>query len=222
MIPTTIPLSSPIRDLFSMLSLALDYDRSPAIGSEPVLDLVKLFNLSITNNGRIKKIYLRVDTRAMSKMSGDAYPPNKPSLLSDWGTLSRSNRYAGDSRSIKLSYSASESKQRASIKWLLSKAFNNRVPENLQEPFYRDHESVLWQVNNHTSRAFEPVRATVVPSTATRTLLPAQTRRRSKNILNNGRRGLSRAGKNSLLKYEKAAVVFAGGATIATVSSRAT
>ncbi|CAH0405077.1 unnamed protein product [Chilo suppressalis] len=32
------------------------------------------------------------------------------------------------------------SKQRASIKWLLSKAFNNRVPENLLEPFYRDHE----------------------------------------------------------------------------------
>ncbi|XP_053603230.1 patronin-like isoform X6 [Plodia interpunctella] len=33
-----------------------------------------------------------------------------------------------------------QSKQRASIKWLLSKAFNNRVPENLQEPLYRDHE----------------------------------------------------------------------------------
>lgn len=24
--------------------------------------------------------------------------------------------------------------------WLLSKAFNNKVPENLKEPFYRDHE----------------------------------------------------------------------------------
>ncbi|XP_060802927.1 patronin isoform X2 [Amyelois transitella] len=35
---------------------------------------------------------------------------------------------------------AVSSKQRASIKWLLSKAFNNRVPENLQEPLYRDHE----------------------------------------------------------------------------------
>ncbi|XP_028172023.1 patronin isoform X3 [Ostrinia furnacalis] len=35
---------------------------------------------------------------------------------------------------------AVSSKQRASIKWLLSKAFNNRVPENLVEPFYRDHE----------------------------------------------------------------------------------
>lgn len=33
-----------------------------------------------------------------------------------------------------------QSKQRASIKWLLTKAFNNRVPDNLQEPFYRDHE----------------------------------------------------------------------------------
>lgn len=27
------------------------------------------------------------------------------------------------------------------MKWLLSKAFNNRVPENLKEPFYRDHEN---------------------------------------------------------------------------------
>lgn len=33
-----------------------------------------------------------------------------------------------------------QAKQRASVKWLLSKAFNNRVPENLKEPFYRDHE----------------------------------------------------------------------------------
>nr|CAD7568139.1 unnamed protein product [Timema californicum] len=31
-------------------------------------------------------------------------------------------------------------KQRASIKWLLSKAYNNKVPDNLKEPFYRDHE----------------------------------------------------------------------------------
>jgi hypothetical protein len=33
-----------------------------------------------------------------------------------------------------------QAKQRASVKWLLSKAFNNKVPENLREPFYRDHE----------------------------------------------------------------------------------
>ncbi|KAI8039688.1 hypothetical protein M5D96_007108, partial [Drosophila gunungcola] len=32
-------------------------------------------------------------------------------------------------------------RQRASVKWLLSKAFNNRVPDNLKEPFYRDHEN---------------------------------------------------------------------------------
>ncbi|XP_058464471.1 patronin isoform X5 [Malaya genurostris] len=31
-------------------------------------------------------------------------------------------------------------KQRASVKWLLSKAYNNRVPEFLKDPFYRDHE----------------------------------------------------------------------------------
>jgi hypothetical protein len=29
------------------------------------------------------------------------------------------------------------------VKWLLSKAYNNKVPENLREPFYRDHE-VMW------------------------------------------------------------------------------
>ncbi|KAJ8916210.1 hypothetical protein NQ315_016349 [Exocentrus adspersus] len=34
-----------------------------------------------------------------------------------------------------------QAKQRASMKWLLSKAFNNKVPENLKEPFYRDHEN---------------------------------------------------------------------------------
>ncbi|XP_020292949.1 patronin isoform X6 [Pseudomyrmex gracilis] len=33
-----------------------------------------------------------------------------------------------------------EAKQRASVKWLLSKAYNNRVPEKLREPYYRDHE----------------------------------------------------------------------------------
>ena len=26
------------------------------------------------------------------------------------------------------------------MKWILSKAYNNRVPDNLKEPFYRDHE----------------------------------------------------------------------------------
>uniref|UniRef100_A0A1B6CT79 CKK domain-containing protein n=1 Tax=Clastoptera arizonana TaxID=38151 RepID=A0A1B6CT79_9HEMI len=31
-------------------------------------------------------------------------------------------------------------KQKATVKWMLSKAFNNNVPENLKEPFYRDHE----------------------------------------------------------------------------------
>ncbi|XP_011501170.1 PREDICTED: patronin-like [Ceratosolen solmsi marchali] len=30
-------------------------------------------------------------------------------------------------------------KQRASVKWLLSKAYNNRVPEKLREPYYLDH-----------------------------------------------------------------------------------
>uniref|UniRef100_A0A0A9X248 Short spindle protein 4 n=1 Tax=Lygus hesperus TaxID=30085 RepID=A0A0A9X248_LYGHE len=37
-------------------------------------------------------------------------------------------------------YGTRQAKQRATVKWMLSKAFNNRVPENLQEPFYRNHE----------------------------------------------------------------------------------
>jgi calmodulin-regulated spectrin-associated protein len=26
------------------------------------------------------------------------------------------------------------------VKWILSKAYNNRVPDNIKDPFYRDHE----------------------------------------------------------------------------------
>ncbi|XP_031843931.1 calmodulin-regulated spectrin-associated protein patronin isoform X13 [Nomia melanderi] len=37
-------------------------------------------------------------------------------------------------------YDSRQAKQRASVKWLLSKAYNNRVPENLREPYYVDHE----------------------------------------------------------------------------------
>ncbi|XP_025203346.1 patronin isoform X4 [Melanaphis sacchari] len=32
----------------------------------------------------------------------------------------------------------SQAKQRATIKWLLSKAYNNRIPENVIDPFYKD------------------------------------------------------------------------------------
>ncbi|CAG9771821.1 unnamed protein product [Ceutorhynchus assimilis] len=39
------------------------------------------------------------------------------------------------------SFYTKQAKQRASIKWLLSKAFNNKVPENIREPFYKDHEN---------------------------------------------------------------------------------
>lgn len=33
-----------------------------------------------------------------------------------------------------------QARQRASIRWLLSKAYSNRIPEQLQEPFYNDHD----------------------------------------------------------------------------------
>jgi calmodulin-regulated spectrin-associated protein len=38
---------------------------------------------------------------------------------------------------------AFQAKQRASIRWLLSKAYNNRVPDQLREPFYSDHDGNL-------------------------------------------------------------------------------
>ncbi|XP_066580923.1 patronin-like isoform X3 [Prorops nasuta] len=47
---------------------------------------------------------------------------------------------AGDSERHADTHDSRQAKQRASVKWLLSKAYNNRVPENLREPYYRDHE----------------------------------------------------------------------------------
>ncbi|XP_030749576.1 patronin isoform X3 [Sitophilus oryzae] len=47
----------------------------------------------------------------------------------------------GDNNEIGVSLVTYTAKQRASIKWLLSKAFNNKVPENIREPFYKDHEN---------------------------------------------------------------------------------
>ncbi|XP_068974534.1 patronin isoform X16 [Bombus flavifrons] len=38
-------------------------------------------------------------------------------------------------------YDSRQAKQRASVKWLLSKAYNNRVPENLRDPYYIDNEN---------------------------------------------------------------------------------
>uniref|UniRef100_A0AAR5PJX5 Patronin n=1 Tax=Dendroctonus ponderosae TaxID=77166 RepID=A0AAR5PJX5_DENPD len=50
--------------------------------------------------------------------------------------------YRGDhSNGVGVSLVTYTAKQRASIKWLLSKAFNNKVPENIREPFYKDHEN---------------------------------------------------------------------------------
>lgn len=33
-----------------------------------------------------------------------------------------------------------QAKQRASIRWLLSKAYNNHIPDQLKDPFYIDHD----------------------------------------------------------------------------------
>ncbi|CRL08076.1 CLUMA_CG020974, isoform B [Clunio marinus] len=45
--------------------------------------------------------------------------------------------------SDELKESSKNAKQRASICWLLSKAFNNQIPEQLSEPFYTDHDGNL-------------------------------------------------------------------------------
>ncbi|XP_053593724.1 patronin isoform X4 [Microplitis demolitor] len=45
-----------------------------------------------------------------------------------------------DNENFSDAYDKRQAKQRASVKWLLSKAYNNRVPDNLREPYYRDHE----------------------------------------------------------------------------------
>ena len=39
-----------------------------------------------------------------------------------------------------------QAKQRASIKWLLAKAYNHKTPPELREPFYKDHDVRI--VNN--------------------------------------------------------------------------
>lgn len=39
-------------------------------------------------------------------------------------------------------FSLAQAHQRSSLKWILSKSFNNQVPDNLKDPFYRDHEGI--------------------------------------------------------------------------------
>jgi calmodulin-regulated spectrin-associated protein len=43
-------------------------------------------------------------------------------------------------RGLNSNYFFFQAKQRASIKWLLSKAYDHRTPEELREPFYKDHD----------------------------------------------------------------------------------
>ncbi|XP_048508200.1 patronin isoform X5 [Athalia rosae] len=55
--------------------------------------------------------------------------------------ISGDQRYAaGDTEHPSDASETRMAKQRASVKWLLSKAYNNNVPDNLREPYYRDHE----------------------------------------------------------------------------------
>ena len=44
-----------------------------------------------------------------------------------------------------------QAKQRASIKWLLSKAYDHKTPEELVEPFYKDHD-VREPNNTHSTK----------------------------------------------------------------------
>ncbi|XP_053979302.1 patronin isoform X5 [Hylaeus volcanicus] len=56
------------------------------------------------------------------------------------GTAGEQQHAAAESEHFSDAYDSRQAKQRASVKWLLSKAYNNRVPENLREPYYVDHE----------------------------------------------------------------------------------
>ncbi|CAN7941721.1 unnamed protein product, partial [Ixodes hexagonus] len=53
----------------------------------------------------------------------------------------RNERLLADFRDdLKTEHMWNLAKQRASVLWLVSKAHNNRVPPELRDPFYRDHE----------------------------------------------------------------------------------
>ncbi|XP_076178104.1 calmodulin-regulated spectrin-associated protein patronin isoform X10 [Ptiloglossa arizonensis] len=56
------------------------------------------------------------------------------------GPAGEQQHAAAESEHFSDAYHSRQAKQRASVKWLLSKAYNNRVPENLREPYYVDHE----------------------------------------------------------------------------------
>ncbi|CAH2005388.1 unnamed protein product [Acanthoscelides obtectus] len=63
-----------------------------------------------------------------------------PGNLTSYG-FRKSEQGVGPAGGMGVTVVAVSAKQRASMKWLLSKAFNNKVPDNLKEPFYRDHEN---------------------------------------------------------------------------------
>ena len=75
-----------------------------------------------------------------------------------------------------MSFPSLQAKQRATIKWLLAKAYNHRTPEELVEPFYRDHEvsdkcdrNIYYRSFNTThcfSQGFEHLKPHVVHSLA--------------------------------------------------------
>ncbi|XP_043262535.1 patronin isoform X4 [Colletes gigas] len=56
------------------------------------------------------------------------------------GPVGEQQHAAAESEHYSDAYDSRQAKQRASVRWLLSKAYNNRVPENLREPYYVDHE----------------------------------------------------------------------------------
>ncbi|RWS27152.1 calmodulin-regulated spectrin-associated protein 2-like protein [Leptotrombidium deliense] len=53
--------------------------------------------------------------------------------------LTLDERLKNDSRCKKINYS--QAKHKASILWILSKAYNNEIPSSLQDPYYRDNEN---------------------------------------------------------------------------------
>ncbi|XP_035226707.1 uncharacterized protein LOC118199037 [Stegodyphus dumicola] len=78
----------------------------------------------------------RAPTPRRRKDDGDSQVSCSCSVTSDcWSTLSRRER-------AKVLKRQTRAKEKASILWLLSKAFEGVIPNDLREPFYRDQDRV--------------------------------------------------------------------------------
>ncbi|XP_026681473.1 patronin-like, partial [Diaphorina citri] len=95
--------------------------------------VVKLSNILKPFSNRLQFKLNRSDNSVSSSTSASSIEHGKITLTSNFSTPP-----AHTSAPLPRYESA---KQRATVKWLLSKAYNNKVPDNIREPFYKDHEN---------------------------------------------------------------------------------